>query len=152
PSLANLSGHPASILHGLKNGDWFWAIGGSFGILFFGAGVGLAMVQFGALSAVVYWPLVAIASLLWLFCVVKGVNYATAQGFPPPGYIRWLEQRSMLHRAAQLSREVSGSAVLDQFPHSTPNPQGLLANNSVWYTASPPATMTQGGEHFLPAM
>jgi trehalose synthase len=62
---------------------------------------------------------------------------------PPPdsSYIRWLEERSMLHQADSLARQYSGSASQWQRPYGRPRPREATARSSVWFTAYPASTI-----------
>src|SRR5262245_35424769 len=57
------------------------------------------------------------------------------------GYIRWLEERSMLHQAQQLAQRYSGNAAQWQHPYGTPQPRAATARASVWFTAYPASTI-----------
>ncbi|MDB6088762.1 MAG: treS [Gammaproteobacteria bacterium] len=58
-----------------------------------------------------------------------------------PGYIDWLEARSMLHQAQLLARRYSGSAVQWQHPYGIPQPRAASSRASVWFTAYPASTI-----------
>jgi trehalose synthase len=58
-----------------------------------------------------------------------------------PGYVQWLEQRSMLHQARPLAQRYSGSAAQWQRPYGTPQPRAASARASVWFTAYPASTL-----------
>ncbi|HEY3784335.1 MAG TPA: maltose alpha-D-glucosyltransferase [Steroidobacteraceae bacterium] len=63
---------------------------------------------------------------------------SSAQG---PGYIHWLEQRSMLHQSQELAKRYSGSSSQWQHPYGTPQPRAAVARASVWFTAYPASTI-----------
>jgi trehalose synthase len=97
-------------------------------------------------------------ALAFLFWAVPGA--AGAQNAPPappsqpaetpatqsqraegPAYIRWLEERSMLHQAQIVAQRYSGSSVQWQHPYGVPQPRAALSRASVWFTAYPASTI-----------
>jgi len=54
-----------------------------------------------------------------------------AQGVDP-GYVRWLEERSMLHQARRQAARVSGSGVQWRHPYGRPQPRRVVRRASVW--------------------
>jgi trehalose synthase len=58
-------------------------------------------------------------------------------------YIRWLEDRSMLHQAQQLAETFAGSRAQWQHPYGTPQPRAATARASVWFTAYPASTIAK---------
>src|SRR5690349_14280319 len=93
----------------------------------------------------------ALTSLLWVASTV-----AAAQAPPPipssqpatqpqsasgPAYIRWLEERSMLHQAQIVSQRYSGSSAQWQHPYGVPEPRNATSRASVWFTAYPASTI-----------
>jgi trehalose synthase len=56
-------------------------------------------------------------------------------------YIHWLVERSMLHQAAVVARQYSGSSLQWQHPYGTPEPAAAVARASVWFTAYPASTI-----------
>ena len=97
-------------------------------------------------------------ALAFLFWTVPGA--AGAQNAPPvptsqpagtpatqpqradgPAYIRWLEERSMLHQAQIVAQRYSGNSVQWQHPYGVPQPRAALSRASVWFTAYPASTI-----------
>jgi len=64
-------------------------------------------------------------------------------------YLKWLEERSMLHQAEILSRQYSGSGRLWQHPYALPQPRKASRCASVWFTAYPAATITMPGRSII---
>ncbi|MHB8478531.1 MAG: hypothetical protein ACYDBZ_19900 [Steroidobacteraceae bacterium] len=60
-------------------------------------------------------------------------------------YVHWLEERSMLHQAQALARRYSGNPVQWQHPYGVPQPRAASARSSVWFTAYPASTISEGG-------
>src|SRR6185312_8245302 len=58
-------------------------------------------------------------------------------------YIKWLEERSMLHQAQQLAERYAGNPVQWQHPYGTPQPRAATARASVWFTAYPASTIAK---------
>jgi trehalose synthase len=90
--------------------------------------------------------------LLWP--TVAALLFATSAGAQPaerpadtqvaadtPAYIKWLEDRSMLHQSQELVRRYSGSAAQWQRPYGKPQPRVASALASVWFTAYPASTI-----------
>ena len=61
-------------------------------------------------------------------------------------YVRWLEERSMLHHADGLARRCSASGVMWRHPFAEPQPRAAAALASVWFTAYPAATIGRDGD------
>lgn len=62
----------------------------------------------------------------------------TADG---PAYIRWLEDRSMLHQAQVVAERYSGSKEQWQHPYGVPQARAATSRASVWFTAYPASTI-----------
>ena len=58
-----------------------------------------------------------------------------------PAYIRWLEERSMLHQAQLVAQRYSGSSAQWQHPYGVPQPRATTSRASVWFTAYPASTI-----------
>jgi trehalose synthase len=58
-----------------------------------------------------------------------------------PAYIRWLEERSMLHQAQIVAQHYSGSSAQWQHPYGIPQPRAATSRASVWFTAYPASTI-----------
>ena len=58
-----------------------------------------------------------------------------------PAYIRWLEERSMLHQAQIVAQRYSGSSAQWQHPYGIPQPRAATSRASVWFTAYPASTI-----------
>ena len=65
----------------------------------------------------------------------------TARTGADGGYIRWLEERSMLHAAQQLARQYAGNSLQWRHPYGTPQPRLAVSRASVWFTAYPASTI-----------
>ncbi|MBV9695920.1 MAG: maltose alpha-D-glucosyltransferase, partial [Gammaproteobacteria bacterium] len=65
----------------------------------------------------------------------------TARAGIDGAYIRWLEERSMLHAAQELARQYAGNAVQWRHPYGTPQPRAAVTRASVWFTAYPASTI-----------
>jgi trehalose synthase len=82
------------------------------------------------------------ASLVALLCAALPVLAAGApESTSGPAYIHWLVEHSMLHQAAAVAREYSGSSLQWQHPYGTPEPAAAVARASVWFTAYPASTI-----------
>jgi trehalose synthase len=64
-------------------------------------------------------------------------------------YVRWLEERSMLHDATLAARAYSGSGALWRNPYAKPNPRAASTRASVWFTAYPASTIGKPGDTVL---
>jgi trehalose synthase len=64
-------------------------------------------------------------------------------------YVRWLEERSMLHDATLAARAYSGTGALWQHPYAKPNARAASARASVWFTAYPASTIGKRGDTVL---
>jgi len=62
----------------------------------------------------------------------------TADG---PAYIRWLEERSMLHQTQAIAQRYSGNSAQWQHPYGVPQPRAVTSRASVWFTAYPASTI-----------
>ncbi|NLE98024.1 MAG: maltose alpha-D-glucosyltransferase [Propionibacterium sp.] len=67
-------------------------------------------------------------------------------------YVQWLEERSMLHDATRVSRQLAGSHTMWSNPYASPDPRAALAQASVWYTAYPLSHITTPGTSFLSSL
>jgi hypothetical protein len=61
---------------------------------------------------------------------------------PSTAYIQWLESRSMLYRADQLSDLIAGKHLQWQHAYGHPRPQDFVRAASVWFTSYAKATIT----------
>ncbi len=61
---------------------------------------------------------------------------------PSAAYIQWLESRSMLYRADQLSDLIAGKHLQWRHAYGHPRPQDFVRTASVWFTSYPKATIT----------
>lgn len=91
------------------------------------------------------------------FLVLCAVSFSTALSVgaeerADQKYINWLEERSMLHEAAQLSKDVSGSGIQWRDPFAIPQSEKFVEKAPVWFTAYPSATITRPGESILQAL
>ncbi len=94
--------------------------------------------------------------LILAFLVLLAVSFSTAlplaaEEKTDEKYINWLEERSMLHEAARLSKDVSGSGIQWRDPFAMPQGEKFVEKAPVWFTAYPPATITRPGESILQA-
>jgi trehalose synthase len=64
-------------------------------------------------------------------------------------YVRWLEERSMLHQAARHARGVSGSGVQWQHPYAEPRPREVVRRAGVWLLDYPGSVIPRRGESVL---
>ena len=97
----------------------------------------------------------ALTFLLWAASVtVAAQNVPPGPSSPPagqpseqpqrpegPAYIRWLEERSMLHQAQIVAQRYSGSSAQWQHPYGIPQPRAVTSRSSVWFTAYPASTI-----------
>jgi len=67
-------------------------------------------------------------------------------------YLRWLEINSMLHQSEILSRSYSRLERKWQKAYALPQPEKVVSNSSVWYTAYPAALITSEGKSILKTM
>ena len=63
-------------------------------------------------------------------------------------YIRWLEDRSMLHQAKAIAQRYSGSSEQWQHPYGIPQPRAATSRASVWFTAYPASTIAAGSSRW----
>jgi len=68
------------------------------------------------------------------------------------GYLRWLEDQSMLARAGKLARRYSGAGAMWRHPYARPQPRAASALASVWFTAYPASMITRPGTTVLGAL
>ncbi|GAG32232.1 unnamed protein product, partial [marine sediment metagenome] len=61
---------------------------------------------------------------------------------PSAAYIQWLEPRSMLYRADQLSDLIAGKHLQWQHAYGHPRPQDFVRAASAWFTSYAKATIT----------
>ena len=66
-----------------------------------------------------------------------------------PDYVAWLQQESMLARAAAVASRFSGSGDMWQNPYARSNPRAAIEKASVWFTAYPISMITKHGKSFL---
>jgi trehalose synthase len=88
--------------------------------------------------------------LIDLFIVTLTSSWCSP-GQPESGeaYLKWLEERSMLYQAEDLSRQHAGSGKLWQHPYALPQPRKASRCASVWFTAYPAATITLPGKSII---
>src|SRR5581483_8991963 len=67
----------------------------------------------------------------------------------PAAYIRWLEERSMLHQAARHARAVSGSGVQWQHPYAEPRPREVVRRAGVWLLDYPGSVIPKRGQSVM---
>ena len=66
-------------------------------------------------------------------------------GRPSEDYIQWLESRSMLHQAEELSDLVAGKSLQWRNAYGRPRPEDFIRAASVWFTSYPKAIISQPG-------
>ena len=71
---------------------------------------------------------------------------------PDDDYVQWLVDQSMLHCAKLRSRRYGGQSRLWQRPYAEARPRAASAIASVWFTAYPPAVITEDGTSVLAAL
>ncbi len=71
------------------------------------------------------------------------------RGRPSAAYIQWLESRSMLHRAEQLTDLIAGKSVQWQSAYGRPRPQDFVRAASVWFTSYAKAIITEPDKSVL---
>ncbi len=64
-------------------------------------------------------------------------------GRPSADYIQWLESRSMLHEAEQLSDLVAGKSLQWRNAYGHPRPQDFIRATSVWFSSYAKAIISQ---------
>jgi len=64
-------------------------------------------------------------------------------------YIRWLEERSMLHQAARHARSISGSGVQWRHAYAEPQPRQIVRKASVWLLDYPGSVIPRQGESII---
>jgi trehalose synthase len=70
-----------------------------------------------------------------------GESAGKPQSAEGPAYLRWLEERSMLHQAQIVAQRYSGSSAQWQHPYGIPQPRAATSRASVWFTAYPASTI-----------
>jgi trehalose synthase len=87
----------------------------------------------------------ALTFLFWAVSLTVAAQNApsvpASQNAEGPAYIRWLEERSMLHQAQVVAQRYSGSSAQWQHPYGVPQPRAALSRASVWFTAYPASTI-----------
>lgn len=66
-----------------------------------------------------------------------------------PDYIRWLEQRSMLFQAGEMSDLLDGTGAQWRHPYSTPEAAQVVKEHSVWLLHYPGSVITRPGESVI---
>ncbi len=64
-------------------------------------------------------------------------------------YVRWLEQRSVLHNAKAIAAQYAGKGEMWRHPYAETQPRAAATLASVWFAAYPPAVITREGESVL---
>jgi trehalose synthase len=79
------------------------------------------------------WPVAGwlVAAALCCPLLAAGGQASPAER-PDPAYVRWLEERSMLHQAGQQARAISGRGVQWRHPFGEPQPRAAVRRASVW--------------------
>jgi maltose alpha-D-glucosyltransferase/alpha-amylase len=67
----------------------------------------------------------------------------------PAAYVRWLEERSMLHQAARHARAVSGSGVQWRHAYAEPQPRQVVRRAGVWLLDYPGSVIPRRGQSVL---
>jgi trehalose synthase len=67
----------------------------------------------------------------------------------PAAEVAWLEERSMLRQAAEVSRGVSGSGVQWRHPYGSPQPRKAVQYASVWLLDYPGSVIPKPGQSVL---
>jgi trehalose synthase len=86
----------------------------------------------------------ALTVLLWatgLSAQPVGQPVEQPQTADGAAYIRWLEDRSMLHQAQLVAQRYSGSSEQWQHPYGVPQPRAATSRASVWFTSYPASTI-----------
>lgn len=84
-----------------------------------------------------------------------GQGPGTEVGIQDPGavvdaaYIRWLEERSILHQAFLQSQKVSGQGLQWQHPYGDPQPREVVKKASVWLLDWPGAVIPAPGKSVM---
>ncbi len=74
---------------------------------------------------------------------------AFGQSQEDENYIRWLEDRSMLHQAARHARAVSGSGIQWLDRYAKPQPREAVRQASVWLLDYPGSVITKPGQSIV---
>src|SRR5688572_15159449 len=64
-------------------------------------------------------------------------------------YVRWLEERSMLHQAREQADQISGSGVQWRHPYGDPRPREAVKTASVWLLDYPGSVITRPGKSVI---
>ncbi|MCE7981528.1 MAG: maltose alpha-D-glucosyltransferase [Caldilinea sp. CFX5] len=67
-------------------------------------------------------------------------------------YIQWLLSHAMLEQAKSIATRFSGQGRMWQHPYAQAQPRAATAKASVWFTAYPPAVITDADESVLAAL
>src|SRR5262249_61317452 len=76
-------------------------------------------------------------------------GFAAGQTQDETDYIRWLEERSMLHQAARYARGVSGSGVQWRHRYGEPQPRQVVRRASVWLLDYPGSVIPKAGQSVI---
>lgn len=68
---------------------------------------------------------------------------------PSRAYIKWLESRSMLHQADQLSDYIAGKHLQWRHAYGRPRPRDFVRAASVWFTSYPKSIITHPDKSVL---
>lgn len=74
---------------------------------------------------------------------------AAKQRSADTGYIRWLEERSMLHQAGEEARAISGQGVQWQHAYGEPQTRAAVKTASVWLLDYPGSVITRPGKSVI---
>ncbi len=66
-------------------------------------------------------------------------------------YIRWLEERSILHQAEQALPSFDESRAARQHPYAVPRPDAVVKEGSVWVLGYPGSVITRPGQSVIAA-
>ncbi len=66
-------------------------------------------------------------------------------------YIQWLEDRSLLHQAAQVVSSLPHDGFSWRHPYAKPQPRKVVEESSVWILAYPGSTITRPGQSVIAA-
>ena len=77
------------------------------------------------------------------------VTLSQHHGLPGAGYIKWLESRSMLYQADQLSDYIAGKSLQWRHAYGRPRPQDFVRAASVWFTSYPKSIITHENRSVL---
>jgi trehalose synthase len=65
------------------------------------------------------------------------------------GYVKWLQEKSMLANASEIAGQFSGIGSVWQSPFANPNPAAATRKSSVWFTAYPISMINKPDHSFL---